>query len=65
MTLFRLTIVSLWKIDLTMPDFTKFPDAAEALDEMIEIEVNEGEAIFVPRGDWHFVKSHGHGTVTP
>jgi quercetin dioxygenase-like cupin family protein len=35
---------------------------AEALNDKIEIEVNEGEAIFVPSGDWHFVRSHGAGT---
>jgi hypothetical protein len=48
--------------NINKPDILeKFPEAAVAFKEKIEIDLNAGEALFIPGFDWHFVVSSGVG----
>ncbi len=43
--------------DLTQPDFVKFPRLREAFKHAISIELQPGDAIFVPSMWWHHVEA--------
>lgn len=44
-------------VDVSEPDFQKFPKFRDALDHAIDIELEPGEAIFIPNLWWHAVQS--------
>jgi hypothetical protein len=39
----------------------QFPELADALQEKIEVELNAGEALFIPPYVWHYVHNFGSG----
>lgn len=45
-------------VDFSNPDFKKFPKFQEALQQAITIELNPGDALFIPALWWHHVQSH-------
>jgi mannose-6-phosphate isomerase-like protein (cupin superfamily) len=44
-------------VDLNDPDFKRFPRFKQALDNAYQVELNPGDAIFIPMLWWHHVES--------
>lgn len=44
-------------VDASSPDFIRYPRYAQALENSIEVELCDGEAIFIPSLWWHSVQS--------
>jgi hypothetical protein len=50
--------------NINKPDILEqFPEAAVAFKEKIDIDLNAGEALYIPGFDWHFVVSSGTGNL--
>ncbi len=45
------------QVDIEHPDLEKFPAFADAI--QVVVELNRGDALFVPGGWWHHVRGHG------
>jgi oxalate decarboxylase/phosphoglucose isomerase-like protein (cupin superfamily) len=46
------------------PDLAnKFPESKKALEGLIEVDLKEGESLYVPPFDWHYVESYGQGKL--